>query len=220
MYHPGRSPRRVAAVSVWRRQKYPARDGWGWAGFQLGWDGAGDLGLPLYTHAHATQGLAGFLFGRWTRFVFLFVGYPRLADLDERCWFLDTRLFNTRTNAYLPTSPSIYLLASCACALSAGWGVSCVCVWARGWLWGGLVGGWGWEGRSIPPGGWRRRRCICEGACSLSLLSLNLPSLIFAALDICLVSLLLSRGWWGGSSRLHLWCWLWLGWGWLDQVDM
>lgn len=114
---------------------------------------------------------------------------------------------------YLPTSPSIYLLASCACALSAGWGVSCVCVWARGWLWGGLVGGWGWEGRSIPPGGWRRRRCICEGACSLSLLSLNLPSLIFAALDICLVSLLLSRGWWGGSSRLHLWCWLWLGWG-------
>ena len=86
------------------------RLGWISVGLGRGWG----LGITvIHTRAHATQGLVGrFSFWGWTRFVFLFVGYPRLTDLDERCWFLDTRLFNTRTNAYLLTYLLICLSTS------------------------------------------------------------------------------------------------------------
>ena len=102
----GSSGERVEEAEIPRE----GRLGLGWisVGLGRGWG----LGITVIHTRTCNAGAGRFSFWRWTRFVFLFVGYPRLADLDERCWFLDTRLFNTRTNAYLLAYLPIYLSTS------------------------------------------------------------------------------------------------------------
>ena len=69
-------------------------------------------------------------------------------------------------------------------------------------------------GRSVDTT-WRLEEEVHLGGCLLSLLSLNLSSLIFAALDICLVSRLLVGV--GGEGRQGCICGVgcgWVGVGW------